>query len=101
MQFMMHYSTFKRGCKKVAIPAVEYNGINGVWHDGKLYAPDASAIRAALPAYYRKAFDRSPNLWWNDQNKNTTKIYLTDARHNRLNTIYLIASFRKNNSKIG
>jgi len=33
-------------------------------HNGKHYVPDYAAIRAALPHYYRAAFDRAKNRFW-------------------------------------
>ena len=66
MEYLLLWSGERRGMKKARIPAFESNGIAGHWRDGKLWIPDAAAIRAAIPFRYRAAFDRSCGVFWFD-----------------------------------
>ncbi|QWY83400.1 hypothetical protein [Rhizobium phage RHph_X3_9] len=50
--------------------------------------PNLHAVREALPHYYRKALDRSPNMWFDYHNPdNPCWIYLRDYRNKYLNTV--------------
>ena len=76
--------------KEARIPAKEHNGVYGHWRDGKLFVPDLSAVRAALPYRYRKAHDRNCAIWFDRGSNNTAaQQHLTDSRGRPLLTLYL------------
>lgn len=60
---------------KFIVPAIEAV-MSGTWNatDAKLLRPDPAAIRAALPAKWRKAAERWNGCFWHDA--------ATDARWN-------------------
>lgn len=62
----------------------------GYYVDGKPYAPDAAAVRACLPACYRKAFDRTNGKFWfpKPDDGGPGFLSLCTARGRYLNTIY-------------
>lgn len=62
-------------------------GVIGYYHEGKPYAPDRDAIEQALPACYRKAFQRSGGNFWFDTKDNAT-LTLCNPRHKVLATIW-------------
>lgn len=66
------------------------SGLVGVYRQGVPYEPDRAAIRAALPHYYRAAFDRNKGSFWFERDREECNAYLTlyDRRGKHLNTIY-------------
>lgn len=79
--------------------AAEPAGITGVWSepDRDILRPDHSAIRAQLPARYRKAFDRSGRFWydgdarWNGERATTIPyMHVYDCKFRVIFTLYAI-----------
>ena len=73
------------------MPATEA-AICGYWEDGKPWAPSREAVRAALPWFYREAFDRAGNFWFGDnpgeEQPLTAHCALYSSKGKYLNTIY-------------
>lgn len=97
--FSLHLSTSKKGFGKPSIKPVQAS-LAGIWDSKaqKLVKPCPESVRAALPHYYRKAFDRSGgNFWFNKNELDVTyertsapHLTLRDSRGRYLNTIYAI-----------
>lgn len=82
--FNVNGSGFKGG----RVPAVEA-GLIGFYVEGVPYKPDHDAVRALVPAKWRKAFDSSGNFWWpKEGNAGQAYMALTDTKGRRLTTIY-------------
>lgn len=64
--------------------------IVGTWHDGKPYAPNKAAFRAALPYRWCAAFDREGEFvpFWHDRYAPQCRVNLADRRGRYLATIY-------------
>lgn len=62
----------------------------GTWHNGKPWRPNREQFREALPARWRKAFDRACDglVFWHDNGKPQCHISLSDRRGKYLATIY-------------
>lgn len=95
--YSLHLSKSRDGFGKPAVRSIPTTGIAG--HlcpvTGVIVVPDPVAIRAALPHYYRKAFDRGHTFWFTDQagKPNPPKpahMTLLDRRGHTLNTLYAI-----------
>lgn len=53
--------------------------------------PDATAVRDALPHYYRKAFDRTGGMFWfSSEADKPAHLTLRDRRGRYLNTVYAL-----------
>jgi hypothetical protein len=91
MEYLLLWSGEARGMRKARIPAFESNGLAGHWRDGKLWIPDAAAIRAALPFRYRAAFDRACGVFWFDKRGKDfpASMHLNSSRGKWLVTLYL------------
>ena len=59
----------------------------GTWYNGKPWRPNKEQFRAALPARWRKAFDREQSFWHVKDGSNC-HISLSDRRGRYLATIY-------------
>ena len=83
-----------------SVRAIEDSDTFRAYHldNGKHLVPDYAAIRAAIPHYHRKAFDRAGNWWFPvtlrsalsgiiDQ-KNAASLTLTDSKGRLLGTLY-------------
>lgn len=97
--FSLHLSSNKKGFGKPSVRG-EPSALIGVWDSKqrKLVKPCAESVRAALPHYYRKAFDRSGgNFWFNkhalgikQEKASAPYLHLRDSRGRWINTIYAI-----------
>lgn len=76
---------------KFYVDGVE-SAIAGTWHDGKPWTPNKAQFRAALPARWRKAFDRecaNGIAFWHEKNgRAQCHISLSNRRGKYLATIY-------------
>jgi len=90
--YVLHLSKSRDGFGKPRVPALR-SAYTGHWIEETqtTVKPDMAAIRAALPHYYRKAFDRAFGLWF-DKHNNEAPAYITlkDARGRYLNTVYCL-----------
>ena len=71
------------------VPALEA-GLVGDYHGGKPYQPSRDATRQALPARYRKAFDRALS-WWATKHASRhipLKCELRDSTGKPMGTLY-------------
>lgn len=89
--FDLMLSNHKKGFGKPCVAATEA-AVYGVYRDGVPYAPDAQAVRDALPHYYRKAYDRAGGTFWWSKHGDNDSAYLTlnDRRGKWLNTLYAV-----------
>lgn len=89
--FSLHLSHHVDGFGKPSVHA-RPAGIVGHYVDGVPYQPDRDAVRAALPHYWRKAFDRTNGTWWFNKHDATMPATLSfsDRRGRYLNTLYAI-----------
>jgi hypothetical protein len=65
LHFVLNLNKPVRGFTKARIPAVPAPLV-GVWHAGETWRPDSDAVKAALPHYYRVAWDRAGGTFWVD-----------------------------------
>lgn len=97
MEYSIHLSRAPGNWQKRRVPAVQAMLV-GHYENGNAYKPDREAVRAALPAMYRKAFDRDGAFWYdNDDNTKAAYSTLHDARGRYLNTIYAIPVWSETN----
>jgi hypothetical protein len=93
--YVLHLSKSRNGFGKPTVPAIRsaHTG-HYIAETGTTVKPDSAAIRAALPHYYRKAFDRACGAIWFDKHDDNKPAYITlrDARGRYLNTVYCLLS---------
>ncbi len=90
MEYLLLWSGDCKGMRKARIPAIPAQGITG--HVGRygLIVPDCDAIRKALPARLRKAFDRAGGFWFDKMsNISPAAMSLADRRGKPIVTLYL------------
>ena len=68
---MLYNITASRGTRQIfCVRAVPPTGIVGHWTGEEILTPDTTALREALPHYWRKALDRSSGNFWFDRANN-------------------------------
>ena len=91
MLYSLHLSRPVRGFGKPSVRTYPAPAITGHRDpDGDIVVPHYNEVRLALPAQYRKAFDRSGAQFWYDKHGGFTPCHLTlrDSRGRYLNTLY-------------
>ena len=90
MTYLFLWSGTPRGDRKARIPAIPAPGMIGHIGPHGLVVPCPDAVRAALPARHRPAFDRREGDFWFDRDRNNGPAALTlrDRRGRELTTIY-------------
>lgn len=101
--FSIHATPHPRGMGKPCVKAIEPLAPVGVFDQlaKRFLQPDKAAVREALPAQWRKAFDRSGGNFWYVKGPNGTEIgetrftkapylNLRDYRGRPLATIYAL-----------
>lgn len=96
--YSLHLSTSKKHFGKPSVASEDVGGIVGHHFKGQILKPCAHMVRAALPHYYRAAFDRAAGAWWFSQDKRdqgstglcTPYLTLRDKRGRWINTLYAI-----------
>ena len=91
--FALHLSTHKDGMSKGSVKAVPAPGAVGHLCKVKetLVQPDREAVRACLPHYYRKAFDRQGgHFWYVKHGEGAPHLTLRDSKGKWLNVLYAI-----------
>lgn len=96
IEYVLHLSKSRRGFHKPRIGR-EKAMLAGHLEPGtnEIVGPDQAAVRAALPHYYRKAFDRSGIRFWFREERGSGRLrpaYMTlySKRMKYLNTVYAI-----------
>lgn len=89
--YSIHLSRHIDGFGKPSVRAMQ-SALAGHLRNGELVRPDVDAIRAALPHYYRKAFDRSGKgfAFHKHDDSKPAHCHLHDRRGRYMNTIYAI-----------
>ena len=86
--YALHLSTPKPGFVKGPVDAVEAK-VYGIYIDGKPYKPNPNATEDCLPHFYKKAFKRAGNFWFNSST-DIFNLTLYGCRQKYLNTLYAI-----------
>jgi hypothetical protein len=89
--YTIHLSKHTRGMVKGPVKAIPAVYAGHLCKDTNyIVKPDPEAIRECLPAYYRKAFDRTGGSFWFSSRGNNcpASLELRGSRGQYLNTIY-------------
>ena len=88
--FAMHLGRHVRGMVKGPVKAAPAAYAGHLCAETKdIVKPDPDAVRACLPACYRKAWDRSGGTFWYGAGR-TPHLTLRNSRGKFLNTLYAI-----------